>query len=68
MEEMLLLRQAHLLLDSIGPHVGMVEAGLGVHVLRHHGHPVGQALGASTHSCPGPRPCSASCLGVAPPS
>ena len=64
---MLLLGEAHLLLYSIGPHVGVVEAGLGVHVLRHHGHPVSQALGSPTHSCSGPRPSSSSCLGVAPP-
>ena len=62
-----MLGETHLLVDAVGPHVGVVEAALGVHVLGHDGHPVGQALGAAPrpgHASPGPAPG----LGVAPTS
>ncbi len=67
LQELLLFSETHLLVDAVGPHVGVVQAALGVHVLGHDGHPVSQALG------PAPRtshasPCPAPGLGVAPTS
>ena len=66
-QELLLFSETHLLVDAIGPHVGVVEAALWVHVLGHDGHPVSQALGPAprtSHASPGPAPG----LGVAPTS
>ena len=50
--EQLLLRQRHLLVDAVVPHVGRVQRAraLLVHVLGHHGHPVGEALGPAAAS------------------
>ena len=60
LQELLLLGETHLLVDAIGPHVGVVgQAALGVHVLGHDGHPVCQALGPAprpSHASPGPAP------------
>ena len=59
-------------LDSVVPHVGRVEGGrLVVHVLRHHRHPVGQALCASRPSTTSHAPADTAApgdrLGVAAP-
>jgi hypothetical protein len=51
LKELLLLRQTHLLVNPVVPHVGGVERRrLVVHVLRHHGHPVGEPLCAAGRS------------------
>ena len=68
LQELLLFSETHLLVDAVGPHVGVVEAGLGVHVLRHHGHPVGETLGPSSRPAPADCPAPAGHrLGVATP-
>ena len=59
LQELLLLGETHLLVDTVGPHVRVVEGALGVHVLGHDGHPVGQTLGPApspSHASPGPAP------------
>ena len=44
LKKLLLFCEWHFLVDAIVPHVGRVQRRLVVHVLRHHRHPVGQAL------------------------
>ena len=60
------------MVDAVVPHVGWVEGGrLVVHVLRHHRHPVGQALCASRPSTTSHAPADTAApgdrLGVAAP-
>ena len=55
LQQLLLLGERHLLVDAVVPHVGRVQRGLVVHVLCHHGHPVGQTLHWIRHDLLGPR-------------